>query len=157
MPATQTAGLENREHPAVSGDFSLPLRVYIEDTDAGGIVYYVNYLKYLERARTEFMRSLGFGREVIFNAERMFVVQDVSLRYLEPGRLDDELVATAGLAELGGAWMQFRQSVKRGDTLLTHGDIRIVCVRCGTLKPARIPREMREALRPLISGTENVH
>ena len=68
------------------GEFSLGLRVYIEDTDAGGIVYYVNYLKFMERARTEFMRSLGFGKDYIFNHDLMFVVSDVAVKYLQPAR-----------------------------------------------------------------------
>jgi hypothetical protein len=75
-------------------EFSLPLRVYIEDTDAGGIVFYVNYLKYMERARTEFMRSLGLDRERIFNAGLMFVVTRAALDYHLPARLDDELTVT---------------------------------------------------------------
>ena len=134
----------------MSRDFLLPLRVYIEDTDAGGIVYYVNYLKYLERARTEYMRSLGFGREFIFNAALMFVVRDVSLRYLEPARLDEELTATAAVTGLGGAWIEFHQSVRRGDAVLVEGDIRIVCVRQGSVKPARLPAELVGALQPLL-------
>ena len=77
-------------------EFSHKMRVYIEDTDAGGIVYYVNYLKFMERARTEFMRSLGFGKDYIFNHDLMFVVRDVAVTYLLPARLDDELEATAG-------------------------------------------------------------
>ena len=76
-------------------EFSLPIRVYIEDTDAGGIVYYVNYLKFMERARTEYMRSLGFDREFIFSGELMFVVQTAEVRYLQPARLDERLDVTA--------------------------------------------------------------
>ena len=83
-------------------EFSLPLRVYIEDTDAGGIVFYVNFLKYMERARTDFMRSLGLDRRAIFNAEIMFVVSDIALKYHLPARLDDQLEATARLATVRG-------------------------------------------------------
>ena len=84
-----------------NGEFCFKLRVYIEDTDAGGIVYYVNYLKFMERARTEFMRSLGYGKDFIFNHDMMFVVRDVAVQYLKPARLDDELEATARVRELG--------------------------------------------------------
>ena len=84
-------------------EFSFKLRVYIEDTDAGGIVYYVNYLKFMERARTEFMRSLGYGKDYIFNHDLMFVVRDVALEYLKPAGLDDELQATARLTGMRGA------------------------------------------------------
>ncbi len=98
------------------GEFSLDLRVYIEDTDAGGIVYYVNYLKFMERARTELMRSLGFGKKYIFNHDLMFVVRDVKVQYLRPATLDDELVATAAILDLRGASMVMHQRVQRGVT-----------------------------------------
>ena len=77
----------------MTAEFSLPIRVYIEDTDAGGIVYYVNYLRYLERARTELMRTFGFERAAVADAGRNFVVSDVSLSYKEPARLDDQLLS----------------------------------------------------------------
>ena len=112
----------------MSEEFIQPLRVYIEDTDAGGIVYYVNYLKFMERARTEYMRSMGFDKNSIFNAELMFVVQDVALRYRQPARLDDELVATATLTKVGGASMIMHQRVLRADAVLVEGDIKIACV-----------------------------
>jgi tol-pal system-associated acyl-CoA thioesterase len=128
-------------------EFLFPLRVYIEDTDAGGIVYYVNYLKFMERARTEFMRSLGFGKDYIFSSELMFVVQDVAVQYLQPARLDDELVATVELRKTGGASMIMHQRVLRGDTLLAKGDIKIACVDMNTLKPKRIPAIVQERLR----------
>ena len=79
----------------MTAEFSLPIRVYIEDTDAGGIVYYVNYLKYLERARTELMRTFGFERAAVSDAGWNLVVSDMSLSYKEPARLDDQLRATA--------------------------------------------------------------
>jgi tol-pal system-associated acyl-CoA thioesterase len=131
----------------VSKEFSLPLRVYIEDTDAGGIVYYVNYLKFMERARTEFMRSLGFGKNFIFNEDLMFVVQDVNVRYLQSARLDDQLLATAEVGDLGGAFILMRQTVTRGSDVLARGDIKIVCVHKHTLKPARMPSPVVAALR----------
>jgi tol-pal system-associated acyl-CoA thioesterase len=128
-------------------EFSLPLRVYIEDTDAGGIVYYVNYLKYMERCRTEFMRSLGFDKNFIFNNDLMFVVRDVAVQYLSPARLDDEIQATARISELRGAAMTLFQSVRRGDEVLAQGEIKIVCVDTSGLKPRRIPKEMLGRLR----------
>jgi tol-pal system-associated acyl-CoA thioesterase len=128
-------------------EFLFPLRVYIEDTDAGGIVYYVNYLKFMERARTEFMRSLGFGKDYIFSSELMFVVQDVALHYLQPARLDDELLATVELRKTGGASMIMHQRVLRGDSLLVEGDIKIACVDVNSLKPKRIPATVLERLR----------
>ena len=124
------------------GEFSLGLRVYIEDTDAGGIVYYVNYLKFMERARTEFMRSRGFGKDYIFNRELMFVVRDVAVEYRLPARLDDELEATAGIRRLRGASMVFFQSVMRGAEILAQGEITVACVDRNGLKPRRLPPEV---------------
>jgi tol-pal system-associated acyl-CoA thioesterase len=129
------------------GEFCLPLRVYIEDTDAGGIVYYVNYLKFMERARTEFMRSLGFGRDYIFNHDLMFVVRDVAVRYRAPAQLDDELVATAEVIALRGASMVMQQAVRRGDEVLADGEVTIACVDRGGVKPRRLPAEMQSRLR----------
>lgn len=130
-------------------EFSHKLRVYIEDTDAGGIVYYVNYLKYMERARTEFMRSLGYGKNYIFNSDLMFVVRDLAVRYMLPARLDDELQATASIAQLRAAGIVFHQGIRRGDDLLAQGEVTIACVDRGSLKPRRLPAEMVESLRAL--------
>jgi tol-pal system-associated acyl-CoA thioesterase len=123
------------------------MRVYIEDTDAGGIVYYVNYLKFMERARTELMRSHGFGKEYIFNHDLMFVVRDVAVRYLRPATLDDELLATARVERLRGASMVLQQSVLRGGQVLAQGQVTIACVDRAGVKPRKMPREMIDALR----------
>lgn len=133
-----------------AGEFSLPLRVYIEDTDAGGIVYYVNYLKYMERARTEFMRSLGFAGGAIFNTDRLFVVRDVALVYRAPARLDDELSATAVVTSARGASLALFQTVRRGDDLLVSGDVTIACVERNSLRPRRMPADMLATLRARI-------
>ena len=130
-----------------AGEFSYKLRVYIEDTDAGGIVYYVNYLKFMERARTEFMRAAGFGKQGIFNRDLMFVVRDVNVQYREPAVLDDELEVTARIVKLGGASMCLHQAVRRGEDQLAGGEITIACVDRDELKPQRMPREMITALR----------
>lgn len=135
----------------MSKEFSLPLRVYIEDTDAGGIVYYVNYLKFMERARTEFMRSLGIGKDFIFNHDLMFVVKDVQVDFRHPAQLDDELTATAMVTQLGGASMVLRQSVNRGEQVLVAASVKIASVDRQSLKPARMPPEMVEKVRQQIS------
>ncbi len=131
----------------MSKEFSLPLRVYIEDTDAGGIVYYVNYLKFMERARTEYMRSLGFGKGYIFNHDLMFVVKSAQVDYRAPARLDDALQATAAIASLGGASMVMHQDVRRGDEVLATGSIRIASVDRHGQKPVRLPATMLARLR----------
>ena len=130
-----------------AGEFSLDLRVYIEDTDAGGIVYYVNYLKFMERARTEYMRSLGFGKDYIFNHDLMFVVRDVVVQYLRPATLDDELVATAVIRQLKGASMVMYQRVERGGEVLAQGEMTIACVDRAGVKPRRMPADMVAKLR----------
>ncbi len=130
-----------------AGEFSLSLRVYIEDTDAGGIVYYVNYLKFMERCRTEFMRSLGFDKNFIFNEDLIFVVRDVAVQYLNAAKLDDELIVTAEITELKGAAMTLRQAVRRGAEMLAQGEVKIVCVDKSALVPRRIPKSMLAGLR----------
>jgi len=128
-------------------EFSLALRVYIEDTDAGGIVYYVNYLKYMERARTEFMRSLGYGKNYIFSRDLMFVVRDVTVAYHRPAQLDDPLDVTASVLRVGAATLVFRQTVRRAGELLAGGEITIACVDREARKPQRLPPEMAQRLR----------
>ena len=130
----------------MTAEFSLPIRVYIEDTDAGGIVYYVNYLKYLERARTELMRTFGLERAAVTDAGWNFVVSDVSLSYKEPARLDDQLHATAVISAVGGATINFHQTVRRDDTVLVAGDIQIACVDRGTGRPTRLDAALRQQI-----------
>ena len=130
-------------------EFSHQLRVYIEDTDAGGIVYYVNYLKFMERARTEFMRSLGYGTGYIFSSDLMFVVRDVAVTYNLPARLDDELEVTASVVQVRGAALVFQQTVRRRDELLAQGDVTVACVDRSSVKPRRLPTEMATQLRAM--------
>ena len=140
----------------MTAEFSLPIRVYIEDTDAGGIVYYVNYLKYLERARTELMRTFGLERAAVSDAGWNFVVSDVSLSYKEPARLDDQLHATAVISAVGGATINFRQKVRRADAVLVAGDIQIACVDRGTGRPTRLDAALRKQVEATLVATEEV-
>ena len=140
----------------MTAEFSLPIRVYIEDTDAGGIVYYVNYLKYLERARTELMRTFGLERAAVSDAGWNFVVSDMSLSYKEPARLDDQLHATAVISAVGGATINFHQTVRRDDTVLVAGDIQIACVDRGTGRPTRLDAALREQIEATLAATEEV-
>ena len=138
----------------MTAEFSLPIRVYIEDTDAGGIVYYVNYLKYLERARTELMRTFGLERAAISDAGWNFVVSDVSLSYKEPARLDDQLHATAVISAVGGATINFHQKVRRAGAVLVSGDIQIACVDRGTGRPTRLDAALRKQVEATLAATE---
>ncbi len=134
--------------------FEFPIRVYWEDTDAGGIVFYANYLKYFERARTEWLRALGVGQRALREQTGgMFVVVESSVKYLRPARLDDELVVTARLQEAGRAGMLIAQQALLGRpgsaarTLLCDGLIRAGWVDAGTMKPARIPTDILKQLQ----------
>jgi tol-pal system-associated acyl-CoA thioesterase len=140
----------------VTAEFSLPVRVYIEDTDAGGIVYYVNYLKYLERARTELMRTFGLERAAVSDAGWNFVVSDVSLSYKEPARLDDQLLATAVISAVGGATVNFHQTVRRDDAVLVAGDVQIACVDRRTGRPTRLDADLRKQLEATLTAIEEV-
>ena len=140
----------------MSAEFSLPIRVYIEDTDAGGIVYYVNYLKYLERCRTEFMRALGTDRAAISDAGWMFVVSSLVLTYRQPARLDDQLQTTASLVTVRGASIQFAQAVKREGSLLVEGEVTIASVDRDTGKPRRLSPELKLGLEAAMKEKEAI-
>ena len=136
MPAAPT-------QPAIA----LPLRVYIEDTDAGGIVYYVNYLKYFERARTELMRSLGFARAALPATGAQFVVHGMQVEYLRPALLDDELLAEARIASVRRARLNFAQRIVRGTEVLCRGEVSVACVDPDTRRPCALPPPLRERLK----------
>lgn len=126
-----------------SPDFHHTLRVYWEDTDAGGVVFFANYLKFFERARTEWLRALGFGQERLrSDTGAMFVVADTSVRFVAPARLDDELRVTVRIVGSGRVAMNLAQQAWRGAQLLAEGRIRIGCVDAETFRPRRIPNEL---------------
>lgn len=127
--------------------FNWPVRVYWEDTDAGGIVFYANYLKYFERARTEWLRSCGLEQQTLLDQHQgMFIVSETQMKYHHPCRLDDLLSVSARAQEVGKASMVIAQSATRQDsnlaqpTLLCEGTIRLGWVNTQSLKPARIPQ-----------------
>ncbi len=128
--------------------FSWAIRVYWEDTDAGGIVFYANYLKFFERARTEWLRALGFGQQALRDETGgMFVVSHTEVHYRQSARLDDTLQVTAWVVEAGRASITIGQQALRDDILLCEGTIRIGWVDTTTLRPARIPVHLLEALQ----------
>ncbi len=131
--------------PALTNPF--PIRIYWEDTDAGGVVFYANYLKFFERARTEWLRAAGVGQQALREATgAMFVVADVQMRYLAPAKLDDLITVSVQVAEQGAASMVLVQEAWRGSTLLAQGRIRIGCVQADSLKPRRIPAQVLQAI-----------
>jgi acyl-CoA thioester hydrolase len=144
-------------HDSDSPLYRFQLRVYWEDTDAGGVVFYANYLKFFERARTEWLRSLGHGQERMrTEAGVVFIVTDTAVRYRSPARLDDLLAVTVELRHAGRAQMTIAQKAWRqdpqGETLLADGTIRIGCVDAGTFRPQRIPNSIAETLLPPLSN-----
>ena len=132
----------------MSAAFRFAMRVYWEDTDAAGIVFYANYLKFFERARTEWLRSLGFEQERL-RAESgiAFVVTETSVRYRRPARLDDVISVSVAVRRLGQASLDVAQEAHRADELLASGTIRIGCVELGTFRPRRFPDQILASLR----------
>ena len=129
--------------------FSFRIRVYWEDTDAAGIVFYANYLKFFERARTEWLRSLGFEQEGLRAAEGIaFVVAETSVRYRLPARLDDVIDVSVEVRHRGQASLEVAQRALRGSELLAEGTIRIGCIELGTFRPRRFPNDILFALAP---------
>lgn len=131
----------------MSPDFTWRVRVYYEDTDTGGVVFYANYLKFFERARTEWLRFAGIGQQLLSEKHRtMFVVKSTAVDYHAPAKLDDELKLTVVVERLGRASVEFRQEAWRvdgaGEKLLTSGRIRVGCVDTEMFRPCAIPDEV---------------
>jgi len=134
----------------------LPIRVYFEDTDAGGIVYYANYLKFAERARTEWLRDLGADHSGLMAGEGvMMTVKRCEAEFVAPARLDDALEVVTRIEELGGASMWLDQRVVRGAEELVRLRVRLACVN-RVLKPAKLPARLRAALAPLAQISKGV-
>ncbi len=149
------------KHEQKPNAFTIPVRIYYEDTDAGGVVYYANYLKFLERCRTEWLRSIGHGQaELLRDPGIAFVVRNVSLDYLKPARLDDLLTVSLEVEKIARSQIFFRQHVRRGGPAgedgweeLASGRIQIVCVSIetstGQMKVTSIPAAMRAQLEAI--------
>lgn len=154
-----------RENSFINGVFCLPVRVYIEDTDAGGIVFYGNYLKYFERARTEYVRSLGLSLRAGLVDNLSFVVSNISVDYLKPAKLDDVLLVTTLVTSTGPASMKFSQKVLRSLQtqwnvcstfpkafdesdleVLSAADVKVAALALDTMKPCRLPSALKTAL-----------
>lgn len=131
---------------------AIKTRVYLEDTDAGGIVYYVNYLRYMERARTEFLRSLGEDFQSLSANALKFVVYRVQVEYHGAARMDDELVITSRPVALARTNVVFEQTVERSQQLLCSGRIQVACVKGERMKPCAIPAPLRQAFSDAIEA-----
>ena len=139
----------------VAGDvFIYPLRVYYEDTDAAGIVYYANYLKFIERARTEMMRAAGIDHSAMREADGvLFIVRRCTLDYRRPARLDDMLEIHTRIRALKGASLEAEQTVRRDGETLVHAELRLACINEAGA-PARFPPNLRAALEAMRHGPQ---
>jgi acyl-CoA thioester hydrolase len=126
-----------------AGGFQYPVTIFWEDTDAGGVVYYANYLKFMERCRTQWLKALGVD-QVKLRAERslQFVVVNVSVDFLRPAVLNDEVLVTAELGKLSGATIEFKQAIWRGEVQLIDATARVACLDSGSLRPRPIPKDL---------------
>ena len=128
-------------------EFSWPVRVYYEDTDAGGVVFYANYLKFFERARTEMLRSLGFEQDSLRDRENLlFVVRSVAIDYLKPARFNEQIDVSAKVVEYKKASLTFEQAITRQQDLLCTGIVRIACLDAQCMRPKPIPNDILQQL-----------
>jgi len=127
--------------------FSWPIRVYYEDTDAGGVVFYANYLKFFERARTEMLRKQGFEQDILMSeAKIIFVVKSIQVDYLSPARFNDYLDVSAEIVQAKKISLDFKQLIYHQQTLLCKASVRIACLDAQTMKPKKIPDYLLDKL-----------
>jgi acyl-CoA thioester hydrolase len=130
--------------------FSLPVRVYYEDTDAAGVVYYANYLRFMERARTEWLEALGFPLAAFERAHgAVFVVHRVTIDYRRPAALNDALDVTVEVLDRGGSRLVLRQAVRRGGDTLTDATVHLACVDAVSMRPRRMPAPLAAVLEKM--------
>jgi acyl-CoA thioester hydrolase len=128
--------------------FSFPIRIYYEDTDAGGIVYYANYLKFAERARTEYLRYIGINQETMLKEKGIgFVVRECHINYKSPAKLDDILNITCKVTELKSVSLKMEQKLYRGDAILAEIEITVVFLSLATMRPTKIPNEITDLIK----------
>ena len=128
--------------------FTWTVRVYYEDTDAGGIVFYANYLKFFERARTEWLRAAGINQQELIDTDNAgFVVKSAAIDYHAPARLDDELTLTLTIEKLGRASVQFAQKAYKGDALLVEASVKVGCVDLASVRPRSLPEHVADKMR----------
>ncbi|HEY6821980.1 MAG TPA: tol-pal system-associated acyl-CoA thioesterase [Burkholderiales bacterium] len=131
----------------MSKAFSIPVRVYYQDTDAGGVVFHAQYLAFMERARTELLNAARIDLAQLADEKRvLFLVYDLNVRYHQPAKLNELLTVSAEVAKMGRASLVFRQRVERGAQLLVEADITVALVNRDSMRPARMPRELEQAL-----------
>jgi len=142
---------------SISDEYRLDFRVYYEDTDAGGVVYYANYLRFIERARTEMVRAIGFDQSVLARDEGIaFTVRSVEAEYLRPARLDDTLTIISTIEAVKAAQILFGQKIVRGDEIIFTAKVRCVCVNLLRMKPIAIPQNIRNGFQALCASRSHL-
>jgi acyl-CoA thioester hydrolase len=127
--------------------YSFPVRVYFENTDAGGVVYHGEYLKFLERARTEWLRHLGFDHQALGRVHRIvFVVSSMAVEFVKPARLDDAIAVSVQVESLGKVRCVFRQEIRREDEVLLRASVTVACVTAEGFKPVEIPEALKRKM-----------
>ena len=130
--------------------FSLPVRIYFEDTDSGGVVYHSNYLKFMERARTEWLRSVGIDQHHLKCHDHiMFVVHRIDIQYKLPARFNDDLIVKSELKDIGSSKIEFRQMIYRENEILIDAIVGIACIDSEKFKPVRIPSTVKQTMESL--------
>lgn len=132
---------------ALIDEFSWPVRVYYEDTDAGGVVYHANYLKFMERARTEWLRALDFEQDDLREQGFLFAVTRLNLDYRLPALFNQQLIVKTQLSELKRASFEFAQSIWRDNTCLVQGNVTVACLAAESFKVTRLPAQLNEVLK----------
>ena len=130
--------------------FSFPIRIYFEDTDSGGVVYHSNYLKFMERARTEWLTSMGIDqRHLKHHAHIMFVVHRIDIQYKFPAHFNEDLVVKCELIDIGSSKIEFRQMIYRDNELLIDASVNVACIDSEKFKPVRIPSPIKKTMESL--------
>ena len=128
-------------------NFDFPQRVYFEDTDAGGVVYHAQYVKFLERARTEWLRYLGFTNSELERKYKMlFIVSEIAVEFVKPARLDDAINISVGIESLGRVRVTFHQEIRRGEDILVKARVSVATVAAESFKPIEIPADVRKKM-----------
>ena len=137
--------MKTAESRHATAAFVWPVRVYYEDTDAAGVVFYANYLKFMERARTEWLRALGFEQTTLMHDHNVvFVVRALAVEFLRPAVFNDELEVTVVLRGARGSLLEIAQSIRRGAQCLVTGEVKVACVNTQSFRPVRIPNSILE-------------
>ncbi len=133
--------------------FAITIRVYYEDTDTAGVVYHANYFKFMERARTEWLRSLGVEQDALARREGViFVVRSAHTEFLKPARFNDVIQVSVAVAACGGASITFAQTIRRDDTTLCESEVRVACLHAATFAPCKLPPALAARLKPEVSA-----